>query len=67
MLAIHGSHDDLAPRLHAETLRSAVPGVRLTWVDTATHDPHRVEPQRCAGDMQVLWTDAEMRAGRSHG
>ena len=67
VLAIHGSHDDLAPRLHAETLGSAVPGARLTWVDTDTHDPHRVEPQRCAAGMQRLWADAEMRAGRGHG
>jgi len=59
VLVIHGTHDDLAPRLHAETLHAAIPGARLTWVDTATHDPHRVEPERCAADLQAWWAYAE--------
>ncbi len=60
VLAIHGTHDDLAPRLHAETLDAAIPDARLTWVETTTHDPHRVEPERCATDVQALWADAEL-------
>ena len=57
--AMHGLHDDLSPALHAETIRALLPDSRVTWVDTATHDPHRVAPERFASDLRMLWQDAE--------
>jgi pimeloyl-ACP methyl ester carboxylesterase len=57
--AMHGLHDDLSPRLHADSLRDALPGARIAWVDTATHDPHRAEPERFVSDLRSLWRDTE--------
>ena len=57
--AMHGLHDELSPPLHAEAIHDALPGSRVTWVDTATHDPHRVDPDRFVGDLRSLWHDAE--------
>lgn len=59
VLAVHSLHDDLSPPLHAETIRAAVPGARVAWVDTATHDPHRIEPERFGADLRSLWEGAE--------
>jgi len=59
VLAVHGLHDELSPPLHAETIRGALPGARVSWVDTATHDPHRVEPERFGADLVSLWEHAE--------
>jgi pimeloyl-ACP methyl ester carboxylesterase len=56
---MHGLHDELSPPLHAEAIHDALPGSRVTWVDTATHDPHRVDPDRFVGDLRSLWHDAE--------
>jgi len=56
---MHGLHDTLAPPLHAEAIRDAIPAARIAWVDTATHEPHRVEPERFAADLESLWRDAE--------
>src|ERR1017187_7385154 len=61
--AMHGLHDELAPALHADALLGAVPGVRVRWVDAATHDPHRAEPRRFVADLNALWHDAESRVG----
>ncbi len=57
--AMHALHDDLAPALHADALLGALPGARVTWVDTETHDPHRVQPDRFVADLRSLWRDAE--------
>jgi pimeloyl-ACP methyl ester carboxylesterase len=57
--AIHGLEDDLAPALHIKALLDAVPGARVAWVDTTTHDPHRAEPDRFIADLRLLWRDAE--------
>jgi pimeloyl-ACP methyl ester carboxylesterase len=59
VLAVHGTHDSLAPALHAETLLNALPGTRVTWVDTSTHDPHRVAPQQFADGLHAIWTRSE--------
>ena len=59
----YGLHDDLSPPLHAEVIGDVLPGARVTWVDTATHDPHRAEPERFVSDVQSLWRDAEARGG----
>jgi pimeloyl-ACP methyl ester carboxylesterase len=59
LLAVHGLHDDLSPPLHAETIRAAQAGARIRWVDTATHDPHRAEPERFGIDLHSLWEQAE--------
>ena len=61
--AMHGLHDELSPPLHAEAIRDVVPVSRVTWVDTATHDPHRVDPDRFVADVQSLWHDAEAGDG----
>jgi pimeloyl-ACP methyl ester carboxylesterase len=61
--AMHGLHDELSPPLHAEAMRDVLPGARVTWVDTATHDPHRAEPKRFVSDLQSLWRDAEAGDG----
>jgi pimeloyl-ACP methyl ester carboxylesterase len=61
--AMHGLHDELSPPLHAEVIRNALPGARVTWVETATHDPHRAEPERFVNDVQSLWHVAEARCG----
>jgi pimeloyl-ACP methyl ester carboxylesterase len=58
--AMHGLRDDLAPPLHAEAIRDGVSGAQLAWVDTATHDPHRVEPARFVADLASLWGAAEV-------
>ena len=59
VLAVHGTRDGLAPALHAETLLTALPGTTVTWVDTATHDPHRVAPQQFAAGLHALWDRSE--------
>ncbi len=61
--AMHALHDDLSPTLHAETIHNALPVARITWVDTSAHDPHRVQPERFAADLESLWRDAEHRDG----
>ena len=52
-----------APRLHADAIGEALPVARIGWVDTATHDPHRVEPERFATELQSFWNDAEAGHG----
>jgi pimeloyl-ACP methyl ester carboxylesterase len=59
VLVMHGLRDDLAPPLHAEAIHEALPGARVNWIDTATHDPHRVDPDHFAGELQALWRDVE--------
>jgi pimeloyl-ACP methyl ester carboxylesterase len=59
VLVMHGLRDELSPQLHAEAIDEALPGVRVTWVDTTTHDPHRAEPDRFVSDLQALWRDVE--------
>ena len=61
--AMHSLHDDLSPPLHAEAIRDAVPGARLTWVKASTHDPHRDQPERFAAGLRSLWRDAESVRG----
>ena len=61
--AMHGLHDGLAPPLHAGALLDAVPGARMTWVETATHDPHRAQSERFVADLQTLWREAEAGHG----
>ena len=61
--AMHALHDDLSPPLHAETIRDALPSARITWIDTSSHDPHRVQPERFVADLESLWRDAEHRDG----
>jgi pimeloyl-ACP methyl ester carboxylesterase len=61
--AMHGLHDELSPPLHAEALRDGLHDVRVSWVDTTTHDPHRAEPERFVDDVQSLWPDAEAARG----
>ncbi len=56
---MHSLHDDLSPPLHAEAIRDAVPGARITWVKASTHDPHRDQPELFAAEMRSLWRDAE--------
>jgi pimeloyl-ACP methyl ester carboxylesterase len=63
VLVVHGLHDDLSPPLHAEAIRSAVPGTRFTWMDTSSHDPHRAEPERFGVDLRRLWEQAERMNG----
>jgi pimeloyl-ACP methyl ester carboxylesterase len=57
--AMHGLHDNLSPALHAETIRALLPGSRIAWIDTATHEPHRVAPERFVSDLRTLWRDSE--------
>jgi pimeloyl-ACP methyl ester carboxylesterase len=57
--AMHGLHDSLSPALHAETLHGRLPASRIAWVDTASHEPHRADPERFVTDLQTLWQDAE--------
>ncbi len=63
VLAVHGLHDDLAPPLHAETILDVVPGARIAWVETTTHDAHRVDVDRFNAELRSLWTDAETARG----
>jgi pimeloyl-ACP methyl ester carboxylesterase len=59
ILAVHGLHDDLSPPLHAATILDVVPGARVVWVDTATHDPHRAEVKHFTAGLRSLWADVE--------
>jgi pimeloyl-ACP methyl ester carboxylesterase len=59
VFVMHALHDDLSPPVHAEAICHALPGARVTWVDTATHDPHRAEPDRFVSELQALWRDVE--------
>jgi pimeloyl-ACP methyl ester carboxylesterase len=59
VFVMHGRGDDLSPPLHAEAIHDALPGARVIWVDTATHDPHRAEPDRFISELQALWQDVE--------
>jgi pimeloyl-ACP methyl ester carboxylesterase len=63
VLAIHGRDDDLSPPLHGEIVVAAVPDARLSWVDTATHEPHRVEPEGFRAGLRSLWEEAEGSRG----
>ncbi|HEY6469217.1 MAG TPA: alpha/beta hydrolase [Candidatus Dormibacteraeota bacterium] len=63
VLAVHGSHDALSPPLHAETIRDVVPGARVAWIDTATHDPHRADVERFNAELRTLWAAAEAARG----
>ncbi|MHB8489547.1 MAG: alpha/beta fold hydrolase [Candidatus Dormibacteria bacterium] len=63
VFALHGLRDDLSPRLHADEIHDALPGARVIWVDTATHDPHRAEPERFVSELQALWRGAEAGHG----
>ena len=59
VLAVHGLHDDLSPSLHAATILDVVPGARVAWVDTASHDPHRADVERFSAGLRSLWAEAE--------
>lgn len=59
VLAVHGLHDDLSPPAHAATVRDNVPGARVTWVDTSSHDPHRADARGFTAGLHDLWTEAE--------
>jgi pimeloyl-ACP methyl ester carboxylesterase len=59
VFVMHGRQDDLSPPLHAEAVHEALPNARVAWVDTTTHDPHRVEPDRLVSELQALWQDVE--------
>ena len=61
--AMHALHDDLSPPLHAEAIRDALPAARITWVETSTHEPHRVQPERFAADLESFWRGAENGGG----
>jgi pimeloyl-ACP methyl ester carboxylesterase len=61
--AMHSLRDDLSPPPHVDAIQEALPGARVRWVDTSTHDPHRAEPALFAGDVQSLWRDAEAGDG----
>ncbi len=63
VLAIHGTRDSLAPALHADALLTALPMTAVTWVDTATHDPHRVAPQQFVAGLQAIWARSEDNDG----
>lgn len=63
VLAVHGLHDALSPPLHAETIRDVVPGARVVWVDTATHDPHRADVDGFNAGLRSLWAEAEAASG----
>lgn len=63
LLVIHGLHDELSPPLHAETILEARPATRITWVDTRTHDPHRVAPEQFVSDLHALWRGTDGMAG----
>lgn len=63
VFAMQALSDNLAPRLHVETIRDALPAARITWVETSAHDPHRVQPERFAAELESLWRDAELRDG----
>jgi pimeloyl-ACP methyl ester carboxylesterase len=63
VLAVHGTHDALAPALHAETLQAVLPGTTVAWVDSETHDPHRAAPQEFATAVRGIWDRAEVGDG----
>ena len=63
VLAVHGRHDDLAPPVHIESLTTALPGTQVVWVNTTTHDPHRVHPAQFARDLRKHWDHSEHRNG----
>jgi pimeloyl-ACP methyl ester carboxylesterase len=63
VFAMHSLRDDLSPPLHVATIRDALPALRITWVETSAHDPHRVQRERFAADLCSLWRDAEHRDG----
>jgi pimeloyl-ACP methyl ester carboxylesterase len=63
VVAVHGLHDPLSPTVHAQTVADAVPGARVAWVDTSTHDPHRADVERFKGGLRMLWAEAEAARG----
>ena len=67
VLAVHGTRDDLAPPFHADLVRAAIPGTRVLWVDTATHEPHRADPQGFGAALETLWDEAESAMGQRDG
>jgi pimeloyl-ACP methyl ester carboxylesterase len=62
-LAVHSLHDSLSPRLHAETILDVVTAARVAWVDTPSHDPHRVDVDGFAAGLQSVWAESEARRG----
>jgi pimeloyl-ACP methyl ester carboxylesterase len=63
VLVVHAREDDLAPPLHAEAIAAALPATRVVWVDTATHDPHRVDRVGVIAEMRSLWQRGETTDG----
>jgi pimeloyl-ACP methyl ester carboxylesterase len=63
VLALHSLHDKLSPPLHAATILEMVPGARVAWVDTATHDPHRADVPQFSAGLRSFWAGAEAARG----
>jgi pimeloyl-ACP methyl ester carboxylesterase len=58
VLVVHDRRDPLSPAEHAEACLRA-PGARISWYDTGTHVPHRVDRARFESELEAHIREAE--------
>jgi pimeloyl-ACP methyl ester carboxylesterase len=58
VLVVHDRADPLSPQEHAEAVLRA-PHARVSWYETGTHKPHRVERDRFARELEAHLRAAE--------
>jgi pimeloyl-ACP methyl ester carboxylesterase len=58
VLVVHDRRDPLSPPEHAEAVLRA-PQARISWYDTGTHVPHRIERARFARELEAHLAAAE--------
>ena len=58
VLVVHDRRDPLSPPEHAEAVLRA-PATRISWYDTGTHVPHRVDRARFERELETHLREAE--------
>jgi pimeloyl-ACP methyl ester carboxylesterase len=61
VLVVHDRRDLLSPPEHAEGVARAVPSTAISWYDTGSHGPHRVERERFERELEAHLRSAEGR------
>jgi pimeloyl-ACP methyl ester carboxylesterase len=61
VLVVHDRRDPLAAAEHAEGVARQVPQAVISWYDTGSHGPHRIEERRFGSELEAHLTAAEDR------
>ena len=59
VLVVHDRADPLAAAEHAEGVARQVPHAVISWYDTGSHGPHRIERERFGSELETHLTAAE--------